>query len=82
MNVGVIAKNGGYYKEDIFGKQYDKVKILTVEELMKGTNVKALASTKTTLKQPKKWINLYFYFFFYFFRFFFLNLFIILSVRR
>jgi DNA modification methylase len=48
------AKAQGYYNKGAFGTTYDKIQILTVEDLLEGKNVKMPISTKTTFKKSSK----------------------------
>jgi len=44
------AKNQGYYRKDIFGSRYDKIQILTVEDLLDEKEIQRPVSTKGTFK--------------------------------
>jgi len=44
------AKNQGYYRKDLFGSRYDKIQILTVEDLLDEKEIQHPVSTKETFK--------------------------------
>ncbi len=44
------AKDAGYYKKEIFGTNYDKIQILTVEKLLEGEKIKMPNTLTTTFK--------------------------------
>lgn len=48
------AKHAGYYKKEVFVDQYDKIQILTIEDLFDGKTVKMPESTKGLFKTAKK----------------------------
>jgi DNA modification methylase len=48
------AKKQGYYREDIFGTTYDKIQILSVEDLLDHKTVNIPRSLKTTFKTAKR----------------------------
>lgn len=48
------AKGQGYYREDLFGNMYDKIQILTVENLLEHKTVNIPHATKTTFKSAKR----------------------------
>ena len=52
-----IAKDEGYYSEAIFGNHYPKIQIISVENLLKGENIRVPVSTKTTFKTASKEIK-------------------------
>ena len=51
------AKDVGYYKKDIFGANYDRIQIMTVEKLLEGEEIKMPILT-TTFKAAEKKENL------------------------
>ncbi len=48
------AKMQGHYKEDLFGNNYDKIQILTVEDLLEHKGINIPQSTVGTFKSAKK----------------------------
>jgi hypothetical protein len=48
------AKKQGYYREDLFAATYDKIQILTVEDLLNHKTVNIPRSMKTTFKTAKR----------------------------
>jgi len=44
------AKRQGYYSEEIFGSNYDKIQIITVEDLLEDKMINIPTSTKGTFK--------------------------------
>lgn len=48
------AKKQGYYRQDIFGTRYDKIQIMTVEDLMDNKLVNLPSFEQTTFKTAKK----------------------------
>jgi DNA modification methylase len=48
------AKRQGYYHEELFGSTYDKIQILTVEDLINHKTVNIPRSLKTTFKTAKR----------------------------
>lgn len=44
------AKNQGYYNKNIFGNRYDKIQILTVEDILNDKEIQKPTSTKETFK--------------------------------
>lgn len=44
------AKDAGYYKKDIFGANYDRIQIMTVEKLLEGEEIKMPNILTTTFK--------------------------------
>jgi len=48
------AKMQGHYKEKIFGNSYDKIQILTVEDLLNHKHIKMPQSTVGTFKSAQK----------------------------
>jgi site-specific DNA-methyltransferase (adenine-specific) len=48
------AKRQGYYREDMFGTTYDKIQLLTVEDLINHKAVNIPRSMKTTFKTAKR----------------------------
>ena len=52
-NMKIIEKQGGYYKGEYFGTVYPKIQILTVEEIMNGTEIKKPVSIKTDYKKAQ-----------------------------
>jgi DNA modification methylase len=48
------AKRQGYYREDMFGTTYDKIQLLTVEDLINHKTVNIPRSMKTTFKTAKR----------------------------
>lgn len=50
----LIAKEQGYYKEALFGRQYPKIQIISVEELLNNVTINVPLSTKTTFKVAPK----------------------------
>ena len=44
------AKNQGYYNKAIFGNRYDKIQILTVEDILNDKEIQKPTSTKETFK--------------------------------
>lgn len=56
-NMRLIAKNEGYYKEELFGQQYPKMQLISVEELINGKTINVPFSTKTTFKVAPKDIH-------------------------
>jgi site-specific DNA-methyltransferase (adenine-specific) len=51
------AKNQGYYNQEFFGNRYDKIQILTVEDILDDQEIQKPVSTKETFKQAKREIN-------------------------
>jgi len=49
-----IAKRQGYYNQEMFGNNYDKFQILTVEDLLNGIQPKLPASTVGVFKSSEK----------------------------
>jgi len=49
-NMRIIEKDAGYYNESIWGHNYPRIQILTVEGLLKGDKIKVPVSTKTTFR--------------------------------
>lgn len=47
------AKDAGYYKKDIFGANYDRIQIMTVEKLLEGEEIKMPNILTTTFKTAK-----------------------------
>ncbi len=47
------AKNQGYYNKAIFGTRYDKIQILTVEDILNDKGIQRPVSTKETFKTAK-----------------------------
>ena len=50
----IIAKEEGFYNEPLFGRQYQKIQIISVEELLNGVTINVPHSTKTTFKVAPK----------------------------
>ncbi|PIU52789.1 MAG: site-specific DNA-methyltransferase [Deltaproteobacteria bacterium CG07_land_8_20_14_0_80_60_11] len=48
------AKDAGYYKKDIFGANYDRIQIMTVEKLLEGEVIKMPNILTTTFKTAKE----------------------------
>jgi hypothetical protein len=48
------AKRQGYYHEDLFGTNYDKIQLLTVEDLLNHRTVNIPRSQKTTFKTANR----------------------------
>jgi DNA modification methylase len=48
------AKDAGYYKKEMFGNNYDKIQILTVEKLLDGEQIKMPNTLMTTFKSAEK----------------------------
>ncbi len=48
------AKMQGHYKEDVFGNSYDKIQLLTVEDLLEHKGINMPISTVGTFKSAKK----------------------------
>ena len=48
------AKEQKYYRQDLFGTNYDKIQIITVEDLLESKEIKKPVSTKTTFKTAQK----------------------------
>jgi hypothetical protein len=46
----INAKEAGFYKKDLFRTNYDKIQIISVEELIEGRNVNIPSSVQTTFK--------------------------------
>jgi DNA modification methylase len=44
------AKEAGYYKKELLGTKYDKIQILTVDQLLEGEEINMLDTTSTTFK--------------------------------
>ncbi len=44
------AKNQGYYRKELFGDRYDKIQILTVEDILDEKEIQRPISTKETFK--------------------------------
>ena len=44
------AKKQGYYLEEFFGSNYDKIQIITVEDLLEDKMINIPTSTKGTFK--------------------------------
>ncbi|MBI4722419.1 MAG: site-specific DNA-methyltransferase [Candidatus Stahlbacteria bacterium] len=57
-NMQIIAKEQGYYNETIFGRQYSKIQIISVEDLLNGITIDMPHSTKTTFKVASRDIPL------------------------
>jgi hypothetical protein len=51
------AKKQGYYREDIFGTKYDKIQVVSVEDLLENKKPLMPESTKGTFKKAKKSIE-------------------------
>jgi site-specific DNA-methyltransferase (adenine-specific) len=47
------AKKQGYYDEATWGQSFDKIQIITVEDLLAGEGLRAPESTRTTFKAAK-----------------------------
>ncbi len=48
------AKDEGYFAREFFGTTYDKIQIITVDDLLDGETVKRPTSTKETFKAAQK----------------------------
>lgn len=48
------AKSQGYYNQEFFGTRYNKIQILTVEEILNGQEIQKPSSTQETFKQAQK----------------------------
>ena len=48
------AKEEGYYEPELFGSTYDKIQIITIEDLLSGKTVNLPRSSKTTFKNAVK----------------------------
>jgi hypothetical protein len=48
------AKEAGYYNKEMFGTNYDKIQILTVEKLLDGEQIKMPNILMTTFKSAEK----------------------------
>ncbi len=48
------AKREGYFNEEIFGRQYDKIQIVTVDYLIEGNIPRLPESRKTTYKKAER----------------------------
>jgi hypothetical protein len=48
------AKKQGYYREDLFAATYDKIQILTVENLLDHKTVNIPRAMKTTFRTAKR----------------------------
>jgi len=48
------AKKQGYYKEELLGRKYDKIQILTVEDLMNHKTINIPQSTVSTFKSAAR----------------------------
>jgi hypothetical protein len=48
------AKKHGYYREDLFGSTYDKIQILSVEDLLEHKTINIPRAMKTTFKTAKR----------------------------
>jgi len=48
------AKDEGYYDKDFWGTKYDKIQILTVDDLLEGEEIKMPDTTMTTVKNAEK----------------------------
>lgn len=53
-NMRMIAKNQGYYREDMFGHAYPKIQIVTVENLIEGIGPNLPRSHRGTFKVAPK----------------------------
>lgn len=49
-----IAKEEGFYNEEMFGHHYPKIQIISVEQLLNGEMINIPVSTKTTFKVAPK----------------------------
>jgi len=49
-----IAKDEGFYNEELFGHYYPKIQIISVEQLLNGEMINIPVSTKTTFKVAPK----------------------------
>jgi DNA modification methylase len=49
-----IAKEEGFYNEELFGHHYPKIQIISVEQLLNGEMINIPVSTKTTFKVAPK----------------------------
>lgn len=47
------AKESGYYKKELFGTNYDRIQILTVDQLLEGEEIKMPNTLTTTFKTAK-----------------------------
>lgn len=48
------AKGTGYYKKELFSTNYDRIQILTVDQLLEGEEIKMPRNFTTTFKTAKK----------------------------
>ena len=53
-NIRVISKQQGYYNEQVWGQEFPKIQIITVEDLLNGKTINIPRSTKTTFKVAPK----------------------------
>lgn len=48
------AQEQGHYQKDLFGNRYDKVQIITIEDLLDGNEIERPVPTTTTFKTAQK----------------------------
>ena len=53
----LAAKEEGYYRKDHWGDKFDKMQILTVEQLLDGESIKFPLTQTTTVKTAEKKIE-------------------------
>lgn len=53
-NMRMEAKEAGYYRQDSFGTKYDRIQIISVEQLLDGELLKMPDTTTTTFKNADK----------------------------
>ncbi len=49
-NMEIIVKQEGYFKEDLFGQNYPKIQIITVEDLFDDKNIYIPTPMKSAFK--------------------------------
>jgi len=50
----IEAKNAGYYRPDLFKQKYDKIQIITVEDLLENKGINLPDSTIGLFKKAEK----------------------------
>ena len=53
----LAAKEEGYYRKDSWGDRFDKIQILTVEQLLEGDNVRFPLTQTTTVKTAERKVD-------------------------
>jgi len=56
-NMRTAAKNEGYFMKDVYNNAFDKIQILTVEDILNNVGIKMPYTTEQVFKTSKKKIN-------------------------